>query len=230
MRFLFFYLLTILCITACKEADNSAKNKRDLNCYIRVMEAEGSILAQATMSTVSTSGAIKDSSVHDVEVPGGILYQNAAMSLIPNRGVTYFKEFPGKFQPEHAFSWEGPDKQRITFPLRMNAISNFGFGTKNLSRSKTATFTWEPSGLEKGEAIVLLWENAKENRTVPMELYIQGTNPRIDFPATKLQDLTPGTWTYYIVRKKLSKAAIGPVNAQAIMEFYSKTETITVIP
>jgi hypothetical protein len=230
MRFLFFCALTILGIHACKPADNSAKEKRSLDCYVRVLEAEGRIYATATMSTVGMSGAIKDSSVHPVEVPGGMMYQGAAMNLIPNKGMTYTKDFPGKYQPAHEFSWEGPNKERISFPVRMNAVKNFGFGTEKLSRSKTASFTWEPNGLEKGEALVLLWENAKENLTVPMELYIQGANPRIEFPAAKLQELVPGTWTYYIVRKKLEKAVIGPVNAQAVLEFYSKTDTITVIP
>ena len=229
MRLFFFSVLTILNISACKQGDNTAAEKRSLNCYIRVLEAEGRVHAEATMSTVSDNpAAIQDSNTHPVEVPGGIFYQGTNMNMMPNQGITYTKDFPGGYREEHQFTWENEKKEKLSFPLKMNGIANFSFGSKTISCSKPATFTWATKGLEKGEALVLLWENAKDNLTVPMELYIQGVNPKIDFPAAKMKELSPGTWTLYVVRKKLTKTQIGPISAQAIMEFYSKTDTLTV--
>jgi hypothetical protein len=229
MRLFFFSVLTILNISACTNGNKEAADKRNLNCYIRVMEAEGRIRAEASMSTVGENpGSINDTTVHAVEVPGGMKYQGTNMNLVPNQGLTYVKDFPGEYREKHQFSWEDANKQRIEFNVDMNNIKNFGFGTKTISSSKPATFTWESKGLEKGESLVLLWENPTRHLTVPMEVYIQGNYPKIDFPAGKMKELSPGTWTLYVVRKKLTKAQIGPVNARAIMEFYSKTDTLTV--
>lgn len=229
MRLFFFSVLTILNISACTNGNKEAADKRNLNCYIRVLEGEGRIRAEATMSTVGeATGAINDTTVHPVEVPGGMKYQGTNMALMPNQGLTYFKEFPGEYREKHQFAWEDTKKQRVEFVVQMNDIKKFGFGSKTISNSKPATFTWESKGLEKGESLVLLWENLNQHITVPMEVYIQGNYPKIDFPAGKMKELAPGTWTLYVVRKKLTKAQIGPVNARAVMEFYSKTDTLTV--
>jgi hypothetical protein len=230
MRLLFFWALTILCVWGCK-SDQTNKDQRSLTCYIRVLEAERRIRAEASMTTVGQGGTVvKDTSIHAVEIPNGINYQGVPMTLIPNEGLTYFKDYPGEFKTDHQFTWQNAAGEGVTFPIKMNNIKNFTFGSKTLSVSKPATFTWEPSGLERGEAMVLMWENPEAHLTVPMELYIQGSNPKIEFPAAKLKELTPGTWTLYVVRKKLTKAQIGPVIAQAVTEFYSKTDTLTITP
>ena len=225
MRIFFFLVLTILGITACQTKNSKATEKRSLSCYIRVLESEGRVRAEATMSTK----VHPDSTSQPIEVPNGILYQGTMMNLIPNQGLTYFKDFPGTYMEDHKFTWEGTDRTPMALSLKMNSIKKFSFGQKAISASKPATLTWENNGLEKGESLVLIWENAKENRTVPMELYIQGTFPKIEFPAGKMKELTPGVWTLYVVRKKLTRSEVGNVSTQTIMEFYSQTDTLNVV-
>ena len=107
--------------------------------------------------------------------------------------------------------------------VKVNDIPGFKFEPSVLSASKSAALTWEGPGLERGEALTLIWENVKDNLTVSMDMYVQGQYPRIDFPAAKMKELSPGQWTVYIVRKKLVKADISGIAAQAVAEFYSKT-------
>ena len=73
-----------------------------------------------------------------------------------------------------------------------------------------------------------MWENPKENLTVPMEFIVQGALSVADLPAAKMKELSPGTWTLYVVRKKLVKFSEDSFDAQAILEFYSKTDTIQI--
>jgi hypothetical protein len=226
MRLIFFYLMTVLGIFACTTKPKVPAPQKMLDCYIRILEAEEDILVQATMKSVE-NGNLKDAV--PVEVESGIRYQGGPLSVIPTAGLTYSKTFPGKFVAEHIFSWDDPEKGRLSFTVKMNAISNFSFGTKTVSASKPAAMTWEGGGLEKGEALTLIWENAKDNLTVPMDLYIQGQFPKVDFPAAKMKELTPGQWTLYVVRKKLVKADVSGIAAQAVAEFYSKTIPVEVV-
>ena len=228
MRLIFFCFMTIFGIAACHRQPETPANKLSLDCYIRVLESEGRIRAEATMLSLPANGQpAAGSSALPVEIPGGIRYQGSPMSTVPTTGLTYFKDFPGEYVPEHIFSWDDLEKKRHTFTLKMNNITNFTFGSKEISLSKPARFTWEGGSMEKGEALVLMWENQKENLTVPMELIVQGQLPQIDFPVAKLKELSPGTWTLYMVRKKLAKADVSGVASKAIMEFYSKTDTLT---
>lgn len=229
MRRLFFLLMTISGIIACQNNAGENAGKRSLNCYIRILEAEGRIRAEATMQSLDPGQ--KEGTTRPVQIPDGILYQGASMNVIPGQGLTYMKDFPGEFVEDHMFTWkEAGQKQPDILRVKMNNIKNFGFGSKTISSSKPANFTWETKGLERGESLVLMWENTKENLTVPMEVYIHGSAPSIAIPATKMKELKPGTWTLYTVRKKLTRSEIGKVTTQAIMEFYSKTDTITVTP
>lgn len=150
MRIFFFLVLTILGITACQTKNAKASEKRSLSCYIRVLESEGRVRAEATMSTQ----VHPDSAKHPIEVPNGILYQGTMMNLIPNQGLTYFKDFPGAYMEDHKFTWEGTDRTPMALSVKMNSIKKFSFGQKAISASKPATLTWENNGLEDRKSVV----------------------------------------------------------------------------
>lgn len=226
MRLIFFYLMTVLGIIACRSKSADSDAAKTLDCYIRILEQEENVLAQATMKSVASKNGV--STYSPVEVEGGIRYQGSPMSVMPTAGLMYVREFPGKYVPEHVFTWDDPEKGRMTFSVPVNDLPGFSFGSSKVSASKPAALTWNGKGLERGEALTLIWENAKDNLTVPMEMYVQGNFPRIDFPAAKMKELAPGQWTLYVVRKKLFKTDVSGMPCQAIAEFYSKTIPIEV--
>jgi len=43
-----------------------------------------------------------------------------------------------------------------------------------------------------------------------------------------MKELSPGTWSLYVVRKKLVKFSQDGIDAQAIMEFYSNTINVNI--
>lgn len=223
--------MTGMVINACQTSPKADSTRRFLDCYVRVLEAEGNVLAEATMLAIPKGDqAPNPNAKTPIEIKDGIRYQGSPMTTRPNTGLTYVKSFPGSYVPEQVFSWDDEAGKRHTFQALMNHIAGFSFGEPKVSASKPAQFKWQGASLERGEALVLMWENPKENLTVPMEFIVQGSMTVADLPAAKMKELKPGEWTLYVVRKKLYKTEIDDVSAQIIMEFYSKTDTITVLP
>ena len=87
---------------------------------------------------------------------------------------------------------------------------------------------WEGAPLGKGETMVFLWENTKLRKTIPMEIIHTSGETAIEFPAAKIAQLDPGEWTYYLVRKKLTKSDANGVAASGIIEYYTKSDTVQV--
>jgi hypothetical protein len=61
-----------------------------------------------------------------------------------------------------------------------------------------------------------------------MEVTTTVGKPYIDFPAEKLKELTPGKWSVYLVRKKLTKSVVNGYQINGIMEYYTKSSELTV--
>ncbi len=197
--------------------------KRQVQCYVRFDAARGQVQAEATIQQVNGP-----SPGQPVEMPGGIMYQNTPMQVMAVQGLSYRRTYAADFVPEHTFSWADAQgvRQKVSFP--MASIARFGFGEGPLLRSKPATLRWEGGPLEKGEALVLMWENRALQQTMPMELIRTGGDASIEFPAAKLAELPPGRWTLYLVRKRLVKTDAPGMAAEAVLEYYSKSDTIEV--
>lgn len=197
---------------------------RLLDCYVRILETEGNVLAEATLKE-SQPGA----NPKPVEVPGGLRYQGSPMDVRPQQGLTYRTEFAGVYRPDHTFSWDDEQKKRHTFTATMGNVSNYSFGSNTLTLGQPATCRWEGEPLQAGETLVFFWENLTKNQAVPMEIYGGNGQPEINFPAAQLSSkLSPGKWALYLVRKRLVKANAGGTPCQAILEFYSQTDTLTI--
>jgi hypothetical protein len=214
--------MSALAFLCCKSNPDTAQNQRMLDCYVRILESEGQVLAQGTLKNTTATTPLP------IEVPGGLRYQGGPMKVIGGKGLTYQTEFDGEYRPDHTFSWDDRDGTRHTFAPQMSRLSRWGFGSNTLTLGKPATFTWEGPALDRGETLVFMWENPKTNQAQPMEIYGGPAESKIEFPAAKLAELTPGTWTLYLVRRKLTKADANGVPAQATLEFYSQTDTLVV--
>lgn len=219
MKLIFFSILSALTFSCCQTAEPS-KN-RSLDCYVRFLEPEGLIHVEATLRE-------GDKDPQPVQPPGNILYQGKEMKLTTAPGITYRLDNPGGFEPKHVFSWKDEKGEVRQFEMQLSPITKFGFGTKTLARQQAATLRWEGEPLAKGETLVFLWENAALRKTVPMEIINTSGETAIEFPAAKIAQLDNGEWTYYLVRKKLTKADAGGVAASGIIEYYTKVDTVQV--
>ena len=219
MKHIFFLILSALAFSFCQTAEPA--KKRSFECYVRYLEPEAQIHVEATMRE-------GDVSPQPIQPEGNILYQGKEMKLLTTPNITYRLDKPGRFDAQHIFSWKDAKGNATQFEMQLSPIQQFGFGSRQLSRQKAATLSWEGEPLMKGETIVFLWENAALGKTVPMEIINTGSQPSVEFPASKVAQLDPGTWTYYLVRKKLIKADVNGVAASGIIEYYTTSDTVEV--
>jgi hypothetical protein len=218
MKYIFFLVLPTLFISACKQEEK--KPILNLRCYVRYDVTSGQVTAEAGMSEIASGKA--------VEIPDGIMYQSTPMKLLPVVGITYQHSYSARFVPEHRFNWLNADGEKIEFVMGISPIDSFSIGGKSIPNNQPARLEWEGAPLQKGETLVILWENSEEGLTVPMEVTTTVGKPYIDFPAEKLKELTPGKWSLYLVRKKLTKSVVNGYQINGIMEYYTKSSELTV--
>jgi hypothetical protein len=219
MKRIFFLFLTSLAISFCGKTPPPDRN---VTCYVRFDEAQGLAKAEFSMQAGATGGT-------SIDIPGGVRYQGVDMTPMPVQGLQYRKEFKATFKEDHVFSWEEKNLGPQTLKLQMSPFFNFHFDSDTLDRKQATQLHWEGVPFEKGEALVLIWENEKSGATKSMELYTTKQGNSLDFAAAKLSELEPGDWKLYLVRKKLVKSAANGLFATAILEHYTKVRRIKLL-
>ncbi len=201
------------------------KKSQRVDCYVRYLVPEAQLHAELSLR----EGPPGQAAQNPAAIPGGVRYQGVLMhELDGGEGISYRSDRSGGYNPQHVFAWTDEFKKAKQFRMELSPITAFTFGSATLSRQSPATFSWEGAPLEKGEALVFLWETADRRNTVPMEVIATPGQQRIEFPAAKIAKLTPGVWTLYIVRKKLAKADLEGTAVTCIAEFYSRVDTLTI--
>lgn len=217
MRHIFFSVLVAAFFGAC--GTPQPPEKHTFHGYVRFLADQAQLRAEARLLGADSM---------PVAPPGSILYQGKEMTSQAAAGGGYYYQRNGAAGDGAAFSWtdRGGQFHEFTFPLL--PIDSFGFGAKTISRRHPDTLSWRGAPLEKGETMVLMWENAVTRQTIPMELYGTSSLPFIVFPAAKLAEVPAGRWSLYLVRKKMVKGDAGGVPATGIAEYYTRADTITV--
>jgi hypothetical protein len=218
MKYIFFLVLPTLFISSCKQGDKTPVF--NLKCYVRYDVASGQVTAEASMSEIS-SGKV-------VEIPDGIRYQSIPMKLLPAVGITYQHSYIARFVPEHRFNWLGTEGEKNEFVMSISPIDSFSMDGSSIANNQPARLSWKGDPLQKGETLVIMWENSAEGLTKPMEVTTTVGKPYIDFPAGKLSELSPGKWTLYLVRKKLTKSVVNGYQTSGIMEYYTRPAELTI--
>jgi hypothetical protein len=220
MKRIFFSILTTLAFSFCQQS--TVPVDKSLEFYIRFDEEQGISKAEANMYEGTLGGS-------KIEIKGGMQYQGVEMTLMPIQGMQYRKEFKAAFKPEHVFSWMDEKGIRQSVPLKMNTFNNFTFGSDTLRRDQAVNLRWKGDLFEKGESLVLIWENSATNQTHSMELYTTSVENSIPFAAAKISELPKGVWKLYLVRKQLVKTNQPHLYIQGKIEHYTKTRTITIL-
>ncbi len=218
MKHIFFLFLTTLALFGC--APKEKAQNRTLFCYVRYDEAVKAVKAEASLQDPGAKTSL--------EIPGGIRYQGMEMELAPVYGMTYRYEYTANFLPEHVFEWRDQQNSKQLSRTSLDPINSFFLPGKTIATAQPTAVQWDGTPLGKGETMVLLWENTEEGQTVPMEVSTTSGRPQIDIPAVKMKDITPGDWTLYLVRKKLSKNKVADLPVNTILEYYTKAIEVKV--
>lgn len=218
MKRIFFLLLTTLALFGCQNEHKN--NSKTMNCYVRFD-------ADTNLSTAEAS-LVEDQTKKLVEFPDGTTFQKMPMKLVPNYGLTYQYEYHSNFVPEPSFAWSDEQNIKQVYTGHLDSIAQVSFGSPGISMSKATTLSWKGAALSKGETLLFMWQNAASGESQTLEVSSTNPQPLIDIPAEKLKKLSPGKWSLYLVRKKLSKQVVGQFNVNCISEYYTKPIQVTV--
>jgi hypothetical protein len=196
---------------------------RTARCYARFDAGTGEQTAEFGLFKNA-----RDTSEQAVEMPGGIFYQGVSMLLRKIPVPAYRRSYKTAFSPEQRFSWNDAFGENAAFDLAMTKIDSFWFDKTVLSKNAPATLYWSGGGLEKGETLVLFWENAVSGQNTPIELYADGAPTSILLPAAKIKELAPGDWSLYLVRKKLTRGSAGGMPITGVTEYYTRAKNIRI--
>ncbi len=219
MKHIFFSILTTLAFWHCQAPAPAPKSI--LNCYVRFDAVSRKVKAEATLYDGTTKQVI--------ELPGGIRFQSTEMKVLPVRGITYTAEYPAAYTTEQVFVWKNKNGMPGQFKLNLPSIDSFFFENKVLSVKTSANLHWLGKPLSKNETLVFIWEDAKEGKTVPMEVSTTLNEPLIELPAAKIAQLGPGDWSLYLVRKRLEKSEVADYFVESTGEYYTKPISVKVI-
>jgi hypothetical protein len=219
MKHIFFFIMITLAFYCCSTAN--AVRKLNFDFYVRIDEAQGAVKATATVFEGETS-------LKQADIPGGVKYQGKSMDLMTQPEKSYQRQFNSGFSTVQLFSWVDAAGQAQEFKTQMNQIKSFGFEHDTVSNNLPAVLHWDGSPLERGESMVLMWENPTSHQTVPIELFTISSESRVDLPALKMKPLTPGQWTLYLVRKKLVRGNVNGSTVTCNLEQYTKPKHILV--
>lgn len=222
MKHIFFWAPVFGLFTGC--SDTAPGGQQNAECYVRYLAPEAQLRAEMTLYETARPTNTRQ----PLALPDGIRYRDVLMSTVRAPQNTYRLERSGGYAPQHVFTWKDHENRLCTFAASLPAMPAFSFGAPVISRQRLSTFQWQGDPLEQGESLVFMWENAKENRTVPMEIIGTPGQNSIDFPAAQLSKLTPGSWTLYLVRKKRVQAKINDTAVNGVLEYYTDIDTLEI--
>lgn len=211
-------------VAGCSDLQPAAK--RDVECYVRYLKPESQLMAEISFRETPSG----KSESQPWNPPGGVRYGGSLMRELTLQDVPMYRlETGGGYSATHTFAWADEREHKDTLGMELPAITAFAFSDTVLSRQKAASFTWTGVPLEKGEALVLMWERTSDRKTVPMEIVGTPGQQSIDFPAAQLAKLEPGTWALYVVRRKIVETGTtGGGLRRCTAEYYSDVDTLRV--
>ena len=214
--------IPLLLIVACKSTETTKEQK--LSFYIRYLAQEQKILAETSIQAPN-----KDDNLTDIQVPGGIEFNNQPMEIMPYQGLKYRYESPTVFEKNNVFRWDLESERPKEYTVKINPINRFGFRSDTISRTKADALGWEGDPLSGRETLLLLWQNLETNQSHKMEFASNNPIPIADFPAAKIREIEAGIWSLYIVRRRPVRDTLGGMPIEGIIEYFSTTDTLTVI-
>jgi hypothetical protein len=218
MRFFFFSIFPLLWY--CAQPPQTTQYTP--TAYVR-FDAE----QQAGQANIHFQSNLPGQTPRPVAIFGGVQCQNSNMQLTNADKPVYAMPLQ-TYSDTCLFWWR--DSSTTTarrFKVPMPRIDSFWFEATPLSLSHPATLRWTGGNLEKGETLVLIWENTAGG-SVQTEVFNQSGMPYLELPAAKMKELAVGTWNLYLVRKKMTKIKLPDGEATGIGEYYTKVRRFVV--
>lgn len=228
-KFLLFGIFPLIfCATfgSCKNQTQDTDSSPTLfaDFYVRYLHDE-----KLTKAEVSFREGSSDSTAVSKDFEEVIFFGRPmeAIDLGPERGIRFSIEFPENYPGTYIFEFGDQKDSKKKFSMEMGPLSGFGFEGP-LSKSKGANLKLEGPVPGKGESLILLFSNEK-NQTGVVEIPKIDGRTSFQLRPEALISLSPGKNRVYLVKKKLEYSQANKMNTSALIEYYSSVREVEVL-
>ncbi len=213
-------------LPACREEKPEEKAKHLFaEFFVRYLQAEQEIKAHASFFEGDTiqSAAPK-------AFAGEVTFQGNSMEArsLPGGTIRYTFEQLGDYADAFQFRFRDDSGQGREIAAAMAPIDSFAISGGKASRSSGMTLYATGGKLNPGESMVLLFSDENDKAyTIMLSGPSAGEEYRI--PAAKVETLSPGKHTLYLVKKKRAAEKGDSLSILTEIEFYTNTIEVQVV-
>lgn len=217
--------LISLCV-CCKNQTHEANNSPTLfaDFYVRYLHDE-----KLTKAEVSFREGESDSTAVSKDFDEVLFFgrQMEARDWGPEKGILFSTEFTENYPGEYFFQFGDDNAEKRKFSLKMAPLTGYAFQGP-VSKLSGANLTLEGELPGEGEKLILLFSN-EENKTGAVEIPDIAGKKSFNIKPQALISLSSGKNLVYLVKKKLEFSTENGINASALIEYYSTSQTVEVL-
>ena len=193
--------------------------------FVRYLQAEKELKAHVSFyegDTVKT--AVPKS------FAGGATFQGHSMEArnLPGGTIRYIYEQLGTYADTFQFRFKDDFGQNRIIPVAMTPIDSFAVQGGQASRSAGMSLFARGGQLNQGESMVLLFSDEDQKASTIM-LTGPSAGEEYRIPAAKVETLSPGKNTLYLVKKKRTAEKGDSLSVLADIEFYTRSIEVEVV-
>ncbi len=194
--------------------------------FVRYLQAEKELKAHASFfegDTIETAVA--------KAFAGGATFQGNDMEArnLPGGTTRYtFEKRGGEYADTFRFSFKDDLGQQREISVAMAPIDTFSVRDGLASRSTGMHLYARGGKLSRGESMVLLF-NDEDNKASTIMLTGPSAGEEYRIPAAKVENLSPGKNTLYLVKKKRVAEKGDSLSTLSDIEFYTNTIEVDVV-
>ncbi|MCB9287366.1 MAG: hypothetical protein H6560_08625 [Lewinellaceae bacterium] len=227
-RYAYFMIALIIAgslLYGCREPrEQEAPTPLFAEFYVRYLQAERELKAHASFFEGDSIQAATPKAFAE-----GAAFQGNSMEprTLPGGTLRYTFEQPGTYADTFRFSFRDDLGRGRQVLVAMAPIDSFAVTGGQASKSSGMALYARGGKLERGESMILLFNDEKNQAaTIMLTGPSAGENYRI--PAAKVEKLSSGKNTLYLVKKKRATQKEDGLSALTDIEFYTNTIEVEV--
>lgn len=215
----------IICtLFACASDQSTTQKTTFANYYIRYVEPENKIKAEATfLAGDSINNATP------IEISDGVVFQDHEMIFqdLKTRGIRYQVQKNRPYSKEYRFKYKDNNGVDQVYLTSMTPITNYSVKDK-ISKTKGLTLNWEGDPLKQNEHLVFLFDTP-DNKALMTDIEGPTTSSEVTIPASKFAGVSLGKGKIYLVKKQIKTLKQEHIVTTSTLEYYTSTIDVEVV-
>ena len=209
--------LLLVCGTAihCQSPVNNQKQTLFADYYVRYLQAEKQLRAEATFMTGDSLQNAESTRFKAVFFQGGAMDERN----LRERGIKYRSDRNGDYTSPFEFKLDQESGDAGIQSFNMSPVESFQFES-DVSLSNKNQIVWTGEKLNDQESLVIMFTD-KNNKASFVNISGPTNSPAAEFMPAPLESLTSGPGTVYLVKKQISQKVSSTQQISATIEYYT---------